>query len=189
MITEKLMKNPSFIIYCGPMFGSKTSRLLTRLDRLSYQKKKFITFKPDIDIRYNKNYITTHLGAKVQAICVKNGRDMVKYIQDMHSVIAVDEAFMIPGVADVLVDQYKKGKTVLISSLDMSATLQPFEEMEKMYRWATRIEKCPAVCTMCEKDAYYTIKKISSNNEIEVGGAELYEPRCFHHNNYIKKVM
>lgn len=179
--------NPSFIIYCGPMFGSKTSRLLTRLDRLSYQKKKFITFKPDIDSRYNKHHITTHLGAKVKAICVKDGNSMVEYIQEMHAVIAVDEAFMIPGAADVLIDQYRKGKTILISSLDMSATLQPFEEMEKMYRWATRIEKCPAVCTKCEKDAYYTIKKTSSDSEIEVGGSELYEPRCFKHNKFIEK--
>jgi thymidine kinase len=40
---------------------------------------------------------------------------------------------------------------------------------------------------MCEKDAYYTIKKTNSDNEIEVGGAELYEPRCFYHNSYINK--
>lgn len=181
------MKNPEFVIYCGPMFGSKTSRLIARLDRLSYQKKKFIAFKPDIDTRYNKNHITTHLGAKIQAICVKNGSNMVEYIQEMHDVIAVDEAFMIPGIAEELINQYKLGKTILISSLDMSATLQPFEEMEKMFRWATRIEKCPAVCTKCDRDAFFTFKKLNSDNEIEVGGSELYEPRCYRHHNYLKK--
>jgi thymidine kinase len=183
----EMMKNPEFIIYCGPMFGSKTSRLLTKLDRLSYQKKKFITFKPDIDIRYDKNHITTHLGAKVKAIRVKTGSDMVQYIHGMHSVIAVDEAFMITDVAQTLIEQYKKGKTILVSSLDMSATLQPFSEMEKMFRWSTRIEKCPAVCTKCDSDAHYTFKKTDSTEQIEVGGSDIYEPRCYRHHPLIKE--
>lgn len=187
MTMGEIMKNPEFIIYCGPMFSSKTSRLLTKLDRLKYQKKKFITFKPEIDTRYNKNHVTTHLGAKVQAICVKSGNDMIEYIQDMHDVIAVDEAFMIPGIAQALIEQYKKGKTILVSSLDMSATLQPFEEMEQMYRWATRIEKCASVCSGCDRDAYYTHKKTNNDIQIEVGGADIYEPRCYRHHPLIKE--
>lgn len=175
------MKNPEFIVYCGPMFSGKTSRLLSKLDRIKYQKRKFISFKPNIDTRYNKNHITTHLGTKVQAICVNSGQDIVEYIQDMHEIIAVDEAFMIPGIAEELVRQYKKGKTILVSSLDMSATLQPFEEMEKMFRWATKIEKTPSVCTKCDRDAFYTYKKTSNDQEIEVGGANIYEPRCYRH--------
>ena len=180
------MKNPEFIVYCGPMFGSKTSRLLTKLDRLVYQKKKFVAFKPDIDVRYNKNHITTHLGAKIHAICVKHGEDILSHITEEHDVIAVDEAFMVPGISLSLIRCYHQGKTILVSSLDMSATLQPFEEMEKMYRWATRIEKCPAVCTKCGRDAFYTHKKIFTGNEIEIGGDELYEPRCFRHHDYLR---
>jgi thymidine kinase len=180
------MKNPEFIIFCGPMFSGKTSRLLSALDRLKYQKKKFISFKPEIDTRYNKNHITTHLGAKVQAICVKTGQHMVEYTQEMHDVISVDEAFMIPGIAKELIKQFKKGKTILVSSLDMSATLQPFEEMEQMFRWATKIVKTPAVCTKCDMDAFYTFKKLESDNEIEVGGDNMYEPRCYKHHPLIR---
>ena len=54
-----------------------------------------------------------------------------------------------------------------------------------MLPWATKIEKCPAVCTICGKDAFYTYRKVDSLSEIEVGGSELYEPRCWgHHPNF-----
>jgi thymidine kinase len=47
--------------------------------------------------------------------------------------------------------------------------------------YATKIEKCSAVCPVCGKDAYYTAKLSNNDLEIEVGGKSLYEPRCFRH--------
>ena len=54
---------------------------------------------------------------------------------------------------------------------------------------STKIKKCPAVCTLCGQDAYYTYKKVKSLDEIAVGGADLYEPRCWHHHDTIKFLM
>ena len=61
--------------------------------------------------------------------------------------------------------------------------------MEKMLPWATRIEKCAAVCLVCGEDAFYTQKKIADLAEIAVGGSELYEPRCWHHHSVVKLDM
>ena len=36
------MRDPEFIIFTGPMFGSKTTRLLAAVDRYRYQNKKII---------------------------------------------------------------------------------------------------------------------------------------------------
>ena len=48
--------------------------------------------------------------------------------------------------------------------------------------YATKIEVCPAVCAKCENDAYYTRRKKSITNEqIEVGGSDEYEPLCYKH--------
>jgi len=176
--------NPEFIVFCGPMFGSKTSRLLSTLEKYKYQKKRIVVFKPQIDDRYSTSEVVTHGGWKTPAICVKTGADVLEHlvgIQDEPHVVAVDEAFMIPGIADALVWLYKNGFTVVISSLDMSAAGKPFHEIEKMLVWATTVEKCTAVCTVCGRDAHYTHKKQTGGDEIEVGGAELYEPRCFNH--------
>jgi thymidine kinase len=175
--------NPKFIIFTGPMFGSKTTRLFAALDRYKYQKRKIVAFKPNIDTRYSECNITTHSGASMPAKIVESGKDVMNYMNhhDQFDVVAVDEAFMLQGISRVLIDLFKRGKTIVVSSLDLSATGKAFEEIEALFPWATHIEKCPAVCTICEEDAYYTHKKIDDIAEITVGGAELYEPRCWTH--------
>jgi thymidine kinase len=179
-----MQNNPQFLIYTGPMFSSKTSRLLASLERYRYQHKKIAVFKPSMDDRYSLGEVVTHGGWKTPAMCIKTGVDILEHlanIDDSPNVIAVDEAFMIPGISETLIWLYRSGFTVLVSSLEMSATGKPFHEIEKMMVWATHIEKCTAVCTVCGRDAHYTHKKQTGGDEIEVGGSELYEPRCFSH--------
>ena len=147
-------------------------------------------FKPVIDDRYSSDQVVSHGGASIQSIVVKSGADVLKVLSEMEEqphVVAVDEAFMIPGVAETLVYLYKLGITVIVSTLDMSATGKPFGEPQMMMPWATRVEKLTSVCTVCGANAHYTYKKTMGGNEIEVGSYETYEPRCFSHNTVINK--
>ena len=184
------MRHPEFIIFTGPMFGSKTTRLMAVVDRFKYQNRKVLAFKPMMDDRYNQADIVTHNGGKIAASTVQDAEEIFMHLaesDDNYDVVAVDEAFMISGIADVLIWLYQRGITVVVSSLDMSATCKPFEELQKILPWATQIEKCPAVCPVCSRDAYYTYKKNDDGVEIAVGGAELYEPRCFDHHPIMNK--
>lgn len=179
-----MLQNPDFIVYTGPMFGSKTSRLLSTLEKYKYQHKRVAVFKPLIDDRYSTNEVVTHGGWKTPAVCVKSGADVLEHLVNLKEephVVAVDEAFMIPGISETLIWLYKNGFTIVVSSLEMSASGKPFCEIEKMLVWATVVEKCTAVCTVCGRDAYFTHKKQTGGDEIEVGGSELYEPRCYSH--------
>lgn len=179
---------PEFIVYTGPMFSSKTSKLLSSLERYKYQHKKVIVYKPEIDDRYSATDVITHGGLKVSANCVKSGADIIEHLSTLNEnphVIAVDEAFMIPGVAETLIWLFRNGYSVLVSSLELSATGTSFSEIEKLMPWATKVEKCTAICTVCGRDAHYTHKKQLGGDEIEVGGSELYEPRCILHHTLI----
>lgn len=184
--------NPEFIVFCGPMFSGKTSRLLSTLDRFAYQKKRIIVFKPKMDDRYSRSAIVTHTNQSIAARSVSNGKDILREIVDggiEFDVIAVDEAFMLDGIAEVMIQLYKLGKTVVISSLEMSATCNQFDEITKMMSWATQVEKCVSVCTVCQRDASFTQRKISDMNEIQVGGADMYEPRCWRCHESVNDVM
>lgn len=178
------ISNPTFKIFTGPMFSSKTSKLLMELERCKYQRKPTLVFKPSIDDRYDAHSsIKTHSGWSTPAICVKDTSDILNSImadKTSSQIIAVDEAFMIPGIGDILVFLYRKGYSIIVSSLDMAANAKPFPEMVKILPWATHVEKCVAVCTICGQDAHYTHKKELGGDEltVEVGGTELYEPRC-----------
>jgi thymidine kinase len=182
--------DPKFTIFTGPMFGSKTTKMLATIDRYRYQQKKVVAFKPTIDERYDKSSIVTHSGGKIPAICVKSGSDILDYIQELDEnpdVIAVDEAFMIKESSTALISLFKAGYTIVVSSLQLSATGNSFEEVRDMMPWATKIEVCPAVCPATGRDAYYTHKKDDNLAEIAVGGSDLYEPRCWEMHRYINR--
>ena len=172
--------NPDFVIYTGPMFGGKTSRMLSALDRARYQCKKISVFKPKMDHRYAAEKIVTHSGHQWKARCVSTGQEVFELANDA-DIVAVDEAFMIDGIADVLVWLFKKGINVYVSSLSLSYNVTVFNEMSMLLPWATRVEVCTAVCTVCSSDAFYTYKKQDDGQVIAVGGDDMYEPRCWAH--------
>jgi thymidine kinase len=176
------LKAPKLIMFIGPMFGSKTTRLIAALDRYKYQKKKILAFKPYVDDRYASNEIVTHNGGRVPARCVSNGSDIVNFVKsESCDVIAIDEAFMISGIDEAVISLYKMGITVLLSSLDLSSKGKPFEEVKNIMPWATKIIKCPSVCPKCGDDAHFTYRKFDDDRDLLIGGAEMYEPRCFNH--------
>jgi len=102
-------------------------------------------------------------------------------------VVAVDEAFMIDNCASALLELFREGKTIVVSSLQLSASGMVFEEVRDIMPWATKIEICPAVCPVTGRNAYYTHRKIEGMNEIVVGGSDLYEPRCWEHHDFMNR--
>jgi len=180
--------NPEFIIYCGPMFSTKTTSMFLRLERFELQHRATRLFKPIGDERYSTDEVVTHSGWKRPATRVSKGLDILKQIEeDPPSIVAVDEAFMIQDVYKVLPWLFKNGVTIVVASLDLAFNGKSFKEVEKMLPWATEVHKCPAVCTVCGANAFYTHRKTSDDEDIIVGGAEMYEPRCFSHHPVINE--
>ena len=185
-MNSSMLRSPEFIIFTGPMFGSKTTRLLAAVDRYKRQQRRVIAFKPMMDDRYIKSKIKTHNGGTLGAYVVSSGEQLLQVFNEHVSnesqvVVAVDEAFMIDGVAMASLDIFKRGHTVIVSSIQLSSTGRPFEEVKDMMPFATKIEVCPAVCPVSGKDAYYTYRKSDVIDEIAVGGPEMYEPRAWYH--------
>ena len=187
-------REPVFKIFTGPMFGSKTTQMLACIDRYRYQSKICIAFKPKMDDRYQHDKIQTHSGLSIDAICVKTGQEILDNIRSLKKVqgkavdvVAVDEAFMIEGSADALIELYRSGINIVVASIQMSFLGNPFHEIKEIMPWATHISVCPAVCPKTGADAYYTYKKKCDENEVAVGGSEMYEPRCLSQHDLIGK--
>ena len=174
------------VVYTGPMWGGKTSRMLLEVEKHRHGGREIHAFKPKVDNRYSAEEIVTHMGWSIPATCVKNGADIEQYMLEhakdfKNSLIVVDELFMLPGVSDTLVWFYKQGVDVVVATLDLSYACKPFEEVAKLLPWATRVVKCPSACSVCGHDAYYTYRKVEDDSEVFVGGKETYEPRCRKH--------
>lgn len=163
------------------MYGGKTTKLLSALERYVYQKKKVALFKPSIDDRYSVESVRTHSGVEWEAYRVPDGLAIMTTLPINTEIVAVDEQFMIPGSANALLELFALGKTILVSTLQLSYEPFPFREVSRLLPFATSIEVCPAVCAHCDADAYYTRRTSGGTEVIEVGGAEAYEPVCFKH--------
>ena len=185
------MAKNEFIIFVGPMFGGKTTKLLSAVDRYKYQKRDIFAFKPQVDQRYAKEKIVTHWGGKLRADLVSDATEILESLAlngiglQGQPVIAVDEAFMLKDAGTVLPKLFKDGATVIASTLQISSDGTAYPEVAGFMPYATKVEVCPAVCTICGADAHYT-EKIGGrvDHGIEVGGAEMYQPRCFEHFTY-----
>jgi len=175
--------NHEFRMYVGPMFGGKTTRMLSQVERYSYMGEDTMLFKPSIDGRYDDECIVTHKGAKKAAHLVSSGaeicRQVIALVGSTPSVVAVDEAFMIPGSGEALRWLFVNGgHTILVSSLQLSSDGTPYEEVQMMFPYATYVEVCPAIDQFSKQDAFYTEKYGGRKDHgIEVGGAEMYRPR------------
>jgi len=174
-----------FKVFTGPMFGGKTTRLLSAIERDVIRGLNVVSFKPKIDNRYSDTKITTHLGATVDAVPIRSGIDIINTVNDIdekiHSV-AIDELFMIPMAGAAAVELFRRGINVYTSSLQLSSIPDSYEEVSTVLPWATDVVVCPAVCVSCGSDAYYTLKVGGDPKAaVEVGGADLYQPRCFEH--------
>lgn len=178
------MKPPELKIYTGPMFGGKTTRMLAALERYQYQHRTTMLFKPWMDTRYTDDkVVVTHKGQKHISTLVSHGEEIFEKGLEA-DVVAVDELFMIPGSSEALISLFQRGKTILVSTLQLSS--QPsgytvFKEPRDLLPWATSIEVCPAVCSQCDRDAFYTQRIGKQPKKILVGGSEDYQPVCWKH--------
>ena len=180
--------NPSFTIFTGPMFGSKTTRLMAEIDRSLYKGRKVLAFKAKRDSRYIAEKISTHSGGSYPAICIEDAKEILSHLEkedyNPKTLIAVDEAFMISNIASVLISLYRCNISIVLSSIQLDANEKPFESIKEMLPFATKIEVCPAVCTKCDSDAYFTEAMFDIDNASEeerVGSKGMYEPRCATH--------
>ena len=168
-------------------------------DKRFYQKQKVIAFKSRMDDRYTQvGEIVTHNFNKIPAHLINTGDEMLTKIAEQEvDCVIIDELFLIEGGAAACLTLYKKGYDVVVASIDLSFTGEPFHEIKELMPYCTKIVKCKSVCSVCQKDARYTYKKVSvkhvdtfdsdpSVEQIQVGGAERYEPRSQEHHNYMR---
>lgn len=174
----------AIIAHVGPMFGGKTSGLLSDVRKMKIAKYKVGLFKPYKDERYSKDEVVNHDGESLTAIKVKSLKDIVDYI-DMYDVIAIDEfQFLeLPHYDYIYVFVnflIYKGKTLIISGLDLDSELYPFKNVKDLLPYATHIFKHKAVCVDCGNDATTSYCLVEKTEQELIGADEKYVPLCIH---------
>lgn len=165
-------------VICGSMFSGKTEELIRRLKRTLIAKQKVGIFKPDIDRRYHREYITSHNDNSIRSTAVQRAEDIILLSGDC-DVVGIDEAQFfdqrIVQVANVLAGA---GKRVIVAGLDMDFEGNPFDPMPQLMAVAEYVTKVHAICMKCGALASYSFRLSDSKETVMVGEKESYEARC-----------
>jgi len=164
-------------VVVGCMFSGKTEELIRRLRRSLYAKQRVVAVKPVIDNRYTAEDLATHAGYTLKAFPVKNADEILKRTADAE-VVGIDEAQFIEGLSEAVQDLARAGKRVIVSGLDLDYRGVPFGPIPYLMAVADRVEKLTAICMVCGGDATRSQRIVDSEEQIVIGGENVYEPRC-----------
>ncbi len=175
----------SLEVITGSMFSGKTDELIRRLRRALIARQKVQVFKPIIDDRYTIEKVTSHNGNVYEAQPIESASDILKYLDEDTTVVAVDEAqFLDPEITTIVHQLAEKGLRVILAGLDMDFRGEPFGPMPQLMAQAEKVDKLQAICIVCGEPAYCTQRLVNGqpahyNDPIVIVGAdELYEARC-----------
>ncbi len=105
----------SIEVITGSMFCGKTDELIRRLRRAAIARQKVQVFKPAVDTRYALEKVTSHAGAKFDALPVEDSREILEHLETDVTVVAIDEAqFFDDGIVDVACELAERGIRVIV---------------------------------------------------------------------------
>lgn len=192
----KLPLQAEITVICGPMFSSKSTRLIGMISRMPHAGLNVVAFKPEVDTRRGKNSINTENGLKFPAVSVRTSLDILQIYQKRGSgidVFAIDEGqFFDSNLPDVCNIIARGGKAIIIAGLDKDFRGEPFGPMGRLKEIADKIHTLHAFCSCCKREATRTQRIIVGSDGVRrpasykdpivlVGATEVYEARCRDH--------
>lgn len=171
-------------VICGSMFSGKTEELIRRLKRAGIAKQKMAIFKPSIDLRYSNEHVVSHDSNAIKSLPINKSSEILELYTD-EKVVGIDEAqFFDADLPQVCTALAANGVRVIVAGLDMDFKGKPFGPMPHIMAMAEYVTKVHAICVHCGNPAHFSHRLVHSENLVELGEKDIYEPLC--RNCYIK---
>lgn len=190
-------------VITGPMFSGKTERLIAKLHRAQFAKKRVRIIKPIHDTRTNGNIAarkveddgTTPVTESHPAIVIRDAAHLLEVLAlDDYDVLIVDEAQFFPldepltdclgyfgrAIRDLLRRRAGSNLIVIVGGLDQYATGEPFGPIPGLMAIADSVEKLSGVCMVCgSDDGCMSMRMVPSKDPILIGaGKDTYQVCC-----------
>jgi len=175
-------------VITGPMWSGKTSKLISIAKSNLIAGNKIAVYKPSNDDRYSVEGIATHDGREIPAGMLDrhnpdklwfNGFYATKYSPDR--VLFFDECQFFNTDKFCWLIRKLLDRDIICAGLANDFQGFPFGPMPYLLSVADCIVSLKAVCVKCRKidTATRTFRTTNDTRQTVVGGADMYEPRCF----------
>ncbi|OYQ37397.1 hypothetical protein CHU95_01505 [Niveispirillum lacus] len=168
-------------VICGPMFSGKSTEILKRAIWYTHGTGSHIMLlKPAFDVRYAENRVVNHDGIGFDALPITR----MPAVPDTIKAVFIDEVqFCVDPHyhGDVIEDVrtlLHRGIDVAVSGLDLDWRGRAFPVTATLAAMADGLWKLKSRCAVCGHEAHKTFKKHRNDRTVELGQADLYEPRC-----------
>ena len=188
-------KNTGYLeLFIGPMFSSKTTRILEIYKQCIFCNIQVIIINHSIDTRYHESMVSTH--DKIMAPCIQTTKlsDVWDY-KDLDShfnensdrhiklrsadVILINEGQFFKDLYSVVEDMLKCNKRVYICGLDSDFERKKFGQILDLIPLCDKVNKLTSLCSQC-KDGTPGIfsMRLTSEKQQTLVGSDNYIPVC-----------
>lgn len=178
-------------VIAAPMFAGKTSRLISICTSNIIAGNNVVVFKPSNDNRYDAgNFIVSHNLDKFNAVPLDinlpgKAHSIIYSMIPLPALVAFDECqFFDKFRFEQLITQLlyiEKIPHIVCAGLSQDSDGKPFGAMPYLMSIADEVISLKAVCSVCKKidGATRTFRKSTNDEQVLIGGSEIYEPRCY----------
>jgi thymidine kinase len=166
----------------GPMFSSKTTTLLSKLERAVIARKRVVLIRPIVDTRKFLMHSSENDLKIDDRIIIVTTDDLLNLNTDEFDVIGIDEGQFHNHLKSFCVRELKDKKQIYIAALNATSEQVMFKEIIDIFPYCDEIIKLNAVCMKTGNDvANYThyIGNGIKKDDVLVGNTEEYEALCF----------
>jgi thymidine kinase len=183
-------------VILGCMFSSKTSTLLSEINRYKHITDKILVVNSILDKQRQSNkdqdsIIETHdknysCAVMVNQLSELKLNDEYKNKYDYSEIIIIDEGQFYNDLYDFIREELfiqNNKKMYIVAGLASDYNMEPIGDIIKLIPMADEIKKLYAYCIYCKDGtlASFTYKLTNDNNQILVGNKDIYSPCCRKH--------
>ena len=182
----------------GPMFAGKSTALINKVAELiqnGVAMEDILLVNHSSDSRYDTNKICSHNGNKLDSQSLAHLNQLLTKPQHLNILetkkyLLIDEAQFFTDLYDTILEiikssvMIKKDLTIWVFGLDGDFQQKPFQNGSRLLElipYASTITKLQARCYICNNSAPFSKRLVSSNEQILVGGTNIYQPSCVLH--------
>ena len=181
---------PFLDLIIGPMYSSKTTELLRRLNIYAAMNLKAVYVNAKIDTRSSNEFSTHnptigHIG-HIFSLKLEDLSHLFTFLDlNVVDVVGIDEAQFMPDLKDSVIKLVEERKiNVIVAGLSGDHQRNPFGQVLDLIPLCNNLQKLTACCVTCQrqkkiiKEAPFTKRTIDVKGRVLIGGKESYIPVC-----------
>lgn len=182
---ENLITKPGIDLIIGPMYASKSTELVRRLNIYYELDMKVLYINSTKDERSTCDFSTHNQTIKEIPFNTTKVAKLENIDVSAYNVIGIDEAQLFSNLKRTVLHWVEDlGKIVLVCGLNGDFRREPFGEIMDLIPLCDSIVKLTPFCISCKKDhgivrkAHFSKRIVDNDQIILIGAKESYIPVC-----------